>query len=238
MKKLIVANWKSNPGTLREALKLAKASDFKDVVIAPPYPYLKQVGKLLKQASLGAQNVFWEDGGPYTGEVSASQLRHLKVKYIIVGHSERRLHLQETDEVINKKIKLVLTSGLKAIICVGENWNTRRKGIAVAKRFVANQLKKDLAGIRKQELGSRKLLIAYEPIWAIGTGKTDSAKTSIEMISFIKKILDTKVLYGGSVNAKNAAVFLNQKEIDGALIGGASLNPKSFRAIIQARDSV
>lgn len=238
MTKLIIANWKSNPQTLPEALKLARASDFKNVVIAPPYPYLEQARKLLKKASLGAQNVFWKNGGPYTGEVSASQLRHLKITYVIVGHSERRKNLGETDEMINRKIKASLKDGLKVVLCVGEDWNTRRKGLVAAKRFVANQLKKDLAGNSKREAGRRKLLIAYEPVWAIGTGKADSAKTSAEMISFIKKISDTKVLYGGSVNAKNAAAFLQQSGIDGALVGSASLNPKLFRAIIKVRDSI
>lgn len=237
MRKLIVANWKSNPKNLSEAIKLAGASDFKNVVIAPPYPYLEQVGKHIRRASLGAQNVFFENGGPYTGEVSVSQLRHLKVTYVIVGHSERRKNLGETDEMISKKIRASLKVGLNVLLCVGEDWDTRRKGIVAAKKFVANQLKKDLAGNRKRGAGNRKLLIAYEPVWAIGAGKADSAKTSAEMISFIKKILDTKVLYGGSVNAKNAAAFLRQGGIDGALVGSASLDPKSFKAIIKARDS-
>ncbi len=248
MNKLIVANWKSNPNTASEAIKLAEASDFKNVVIAPPYPYLEQVGKLIKKASLGAQDVFQKDGGPYTGEVSLSQLRDLKVKYVIVGHSERRKHLGESDEVINQKVKLVLSGRLKVILCVGEDWLTRRKGITAAKNFVANQLKKDLSGNRKREAGSGNLFIAYEPIWAISSvsgNRADTPQDAAEVMKFIKrvlntryKVLDTKVLYGGSVDAKNADAFLNRKEIDGALVGNASLSSQSFKAIIKARDSV
>ena len=248
MNKLIVANWKSNPATLHEAVKLAKASDFKNVVIAPPYLYLEKIGKLVKKASLGAQNVFQKDGGPYTGEVSLTQLKNLKVKYVIVGHSERRQHLGESDEVINQKVKPALGGGSKVILCVGEDWPARRKGVAAARRFVATQLKKDLAGIRKQELGSRNLIIAYEPVWALSTskgGKADTPKDAVQMISHIKRVLNLRfairnlpILYGGSVIPRNVKSFLSQPEIDGALIGGASLNPQSFKTIIKIRDSL
>ncbi len=247
MNKLIVANWKSNPDTLSEAIKLAESSDFKNVVIAPPHLYLEQVGKLIKKASLGAQDVFQKDGGPYTGEISLSQLKDLKVKYIIVGHSERRKHLGENDEVINQKVKLVLSGGLKVILCVGKDWLTRRKGITAAKNFVANQLKKDLSGNGKREAGSRNLLIAYEPIWSISTSKgnrIDTPEDAVEMISYIKRYLGSRrqilasALYGGSVTPKNAKSFLSQANIDGALVGGASLSSQSFKTIIKARDSI
>lgn len=245
MVKLIVANWKSNPETLREAIALARASDFKDVVIAPPYPYLEQVGKLIRKASLGAQNTFWEDGGPYTGEVSVGQLRRLKVKYVIIGHSERRKNLNETDQMINKKVRTALKAGLKVILCVGEDWNTRRRGIATAKQLVGKQLKNNLAGIRNAKLEIRNLAIAYEPVWAIGTGKSDSPENSAQIITHIRNILntrylirDTKVLYGGSVAPQNAKSFLSRPESNGALVGGASLNAQSFKAIIKARDSI
>ncbi|MDP3991581.1 MAG: triose-phosphate isomerase [Candidatus Colwellbacteria bacterium] len=253
MSKLIVANWKANPKTFTEALKLVKASDFENVVIAPPYIYLQTLSWVLKKAALGAQDTFWENAGPYTGEVTPSQIKNLKVKYVIIGHSERR-GFGETDEMINKKIKAALKVGLRVILCVGEDWNTRRKGIAAAKQFVGNQLKKDLLETKNLKIKNKNLLIAYEPVWAIGTGKADSAKTSAEMISYIKKILDsrypssraklatghsqilkTKVLYGGSVTPKNAKAFLSQPEIDGALVGGASLNQKEFRKIINAQ---
>lgn len=247
MKKLIVANWKSNPDTLAEAIKLARASDFKNVVIAPPYPYLGQIGKLIKQASLGAQDVFQKDGGPYTGEVSLSQLKDLKVMYIIVGHSERRKHLGESDEVINQKVKLVLSRGLKVILCVGEDWPTRRKGITAAKNFVANQLKKDLFQAKNLKLKTKNLLIAYEPVWAISSvsgSRADTPQDAVEMITYVKELitknykLRTKVLYGGSVTPKNTKSFLSQVDIDGALVGGASLSPHSLRTIVKIRDSV
>ena len=248
MTKLIVANWKSNPNTVTEALKLARASDFKNVVIAPAYPSLEQVEKLNRKASLGAQNTFWEDGGPYTGEVSVSQLCRLKVKYVIVGHSERRLHLQETDEVINKKVKLVLSSGLKVILCVGESLKVRREGALASQRHVARQLDQDLKGITSSRFKLANLIIAYEPIWAIGTSKPDKPGDATAIISSMRRKLflkydirrrgEIKFLYGGSINARNAFGFLSRQGIDGALVGGASLNPKSFKAIIKARDSI
>lgn len=245
MKKLIVANWKSNPASFREAIKLAKASDFKPVVLAPPYVYLQTISWILKKATLGAQDVFWEVNGPYTGEITPTQLKNLKVKYVIVGHSERRRHLKETDAMINLKVKAARKAGLKVILCVGEDWLTRRKGITAAKKYIANQLKKDLAGIRNSKLRTRNLVIAYEPLWAIGTGKADKPKDSIAIISYIKeslatyyKLPTTKVLYGGSVNSKNAVGFLKPEEIDGALVGGASLKPKEFKSIIKIRNSL
>lgn len=247
MRKLIIANWKSNPQSITEAIKLAKASDTRNVVIAPPYPYLEKLGGVLRHASLSSQNVFWEDGGSYTGEVSPSQLKNLKVTYAIIGHSERR-RLGETDEIINKKVKTALTRGLKVILCVGENSKVRRRGALASQRYVANQLKKDLSGIKKQEMGSRNLIIAYEPVWAIGTGKADKPGDATAIISSMRRELllkygslggsRVKFLYGGSLNAKNAFQFLSREGIDGALVGGASLNPKVFKAIIKARDSL
>ncbi len=247
MKKLIVANWKSNPSTLTEAVGLAKGSDFKDVVVAPPYLYLAKIGQTIGRASLGAQDVFWQDGGPYTGEVSVSQLKNLRVRYVIIGHSERRRHLGETDEMINKKVKLALGGGLKVILCVGEDWPIRRKGVSATKKFVAGQLKKDLAGIRSASRRTkiRNLAIAYEPVWAISTskgGRADTPKDAAQIITLIRHVLylqfairNLPILYGGSVTPKNAKSFLSQPEIDGALVGGASLNPESFKAIIKAR---
>ena len=244
--KLIIANWKANPNTFNQALVLAKGSDFKNAVIAPPYIYLQTISWDLKKAALCAQDTFWEEDGPYTGEVTPSQLKSLKVKYVIIGHSERR-ELGETDEMINKKVKTALKAGLKVVLCVGEDWSTRRKGIAAAKRFVGDQLKQDLKLITNK-LMTNNLLIAYEPVWAISTskgGKPDTPKSSVEMINYIKKTLTTyyqlhttKILYGDSVTPKNAKSFLSQPEIDGALIGGASLNPKSFKAIIKIRNSL
>lgn len=245
MAKLIVANWKSNPKSISEAVKLAKASDFENVVIAPPYPYLEKVGRIIKKAFLGAQDVFWEDGGSYTGEVSISQLKDLKVKYVIIGHSERREHLGETDEVINKKIRLALSRGFKVVLCVGESLKVRRQGALASQRHVLKQLTQGLRGINSIK---PNLIIAYEPIWAIGTGKSDSPGEATAIISSMRKKLflkhgiqrrgEIKFLYGGSINARNAFGFLNRQGIDGALVGGASLSPQSFKTIIKARDSI
>lgn len=245
MKKLIVANWKSNPPTLAQAIRLAKASDFKNVIIAPPHVYLDSLSKILKNASLGAQNTFSKDGGPYTGEVSPRQIKSLKAEYVILGHSERRKYLAETDEIVNEKVKLAIKKGLKVVLCVGENWSTRRKGIATAKEFVANQLNKDLIQTKNLKLKTKNLLIAYEPVWAIGTGKADTPKNAAEMMGFIKdylnsklEIRNSKLLYGGSVTPENAEAFLAQPEIDGALIGSSSLIPQQFKTIIKIRDSL
>ena len=247
MGKLIIANWKANPATFSEALKLAKASDFKNVAVAPPYVYLQPLSWTLKKATLCAQDTFWEASGPYTGEITPSQLKNLKVKYVIVGHSERR-KLGETDLMINNKVKAAMKAGLKVILCIGEDWLTRRKGITAAKNFVASQLKGNLRGIRKKEARNRNLLIAYEPIWSISTSKgnrIDTPEDATQMIRHIRNILDTRylihntnILYGGSVNSKNAKSFLSQPEIAGALAGGASLNPKEFKTIIKISNSL
>lgn len=242
-KKLLVANWKANPDSPGRALVLAKKiekatpkSKVVEVVIAPPFPFLLPVAKVLKKAKLGAQDVFWEDIGPYTSEISWHQLKHLKVAYVIVGHSERRRLLRETDDIVNKKVLAALKAGLKVILCVGEPKAIRKKGIGAAKNYVKSQLQKDLRGLKPK---TKKLVIAYEPIWAIGTGAPDKPEDTVKMAQFIKtslntkfKILNTRILYGGSVTGKNAAAFLKHGGIGGALVGGASLKPKEFGKII------
>lgn len=242
-KKLIIANWKSNPTSVKEAVKLAKAEDEMNVIIAPPFPFLESVGNVINRASLGAQDIFWEDVGSYTGEVSWRHLKNLKVKYVIIGHSERRKNLKETDEMINLKLKAVLQAGLKAVLCVGESAVVRKKGIKEAKKFVKKQLTKDLESLKTINYKLKtNLIIAYEPVWAISTekgGKPDTPRDAVEMVEFIKEILhskfripNSKVLYGGSVNAKNANEFLREKAVDGALVGGTSLHPLEFHKVI------
>jgi triosephosphate isomerase len=229
MLKPIVANWKMNPASLKEAVKLAKASDKKGAVVVPPFVFIEEVGKVLKRAALGAQDVFWKDKGAYTGEISPEELKRLGVKYVIIGHSERRA-LGEKDSVVNKKAKTAVAHGFKVILCVGEKWNARKKGFAVAKRFVADQLRRSLKGAVKN------VIVAYEPVWAIGTGRNDSPEDASEMALFIKKSLGsagTKVLYGGSVNGKNAKSFLEAPGIDGLLVGGASLKEREFNRILR-----
>ncbi len=250
MDKIIIANWKMNPDSpekaerlVKEIVRGVKKPGGVEVVIAPPFVFLDPVAKVLKaksyklKAKVGVQDVFWERKGAYTGEVSPSQLKSLGASYVIVGHSERRA-LGETDEMINRKVKAALKEGLKVILCVGEPWSVRKKGLAAAKRFVRNQLTKNLSDVRSQ---MSDVIIAYEPVWAIGTGLADKPSDTVALVNFIKEFLKTtsdklktKVLYGGSVTSKNAKSFLNQKAIDGALVGGASLKASEFTKIIEA----
>lgn len=250
MKKLIVANWKMHPDSAKNAVSLAAKiekgipkSNKAEVVIAPPFPFLEDVKKVLKNSKLGAQDVFFENKGAYTGEVSPSMLKSSGVEYVIIGHSENR-KLGETDAIINKKIKATLKEGLKVILCVGEGLEIRKKGLSSAKNFVQAQLKKDIP-TTNYKLPTTQLVVAYEPVWAISTNKNskpDRPEDSAEMIKYIKQILHSKfyilnsrVVYGGSVNSRNAKNFLQYKEIDGALIGGASLKAEEFIKIINIK---
>lgn len=228
MDKLLILNWKMNPGTLKEAVALAKDSDFKSVVVAPPFPFIEEVGKVLKKAKLGAQDIFWESKGAFTGEVSAQELKDLCVEYVIIGHSERRHKLGETDEMIAKKLKAAAENGLTPVLCVGETKKEKDSGKKEA--VIERQLKIGLSLLsQKPKAKSQKLLVAYEPVWAIGTGDPETPESARETIQFIKKTLSTKVLYGGSVNSNNLADYLKFKEIDGALVGGASLNKEEIK---------
>lgn len=245
MTKIIVANWKMNPLTVSEALKIASAVDVKGVVICPPPPFLIQVKSQLKKAGLGAQDVFG-DGPPtgqgaFTGEISPAMLKKIGVEYVIIGHSERRRHLAETDEMIGRKIKAAVSAGLKVVLCVGEQLSVRKKGLPAAKNFVKSQLLKDLKGtISDLQLRTSNIIVAYEPIWAVGTGKPDNPSETADMAKFIKTILASRfmihasrVLYGGSVTSSNIARILKYDEIGGALVGGASLKPGEFKKIIK-----
>jgi triosephosphate isomerase len=244
MNKIIIANWKMNPASLRTALRLARASDKKGVVVVPPFVFTEEVGKILRRAKLGAQDVSREDppsgGGPYTGEVSWRELKKLGVEYVIVGHSERRA-MGERNGVINRKLKIAISHGLKVILCVGEKSSVRRRGKEASMRFVGGQIASALRGVTGRELRAMNLLVAYEPVWAIGTGRNDTPADASEMAEFIRKRLSarckpraTRVLYGGSVNPKNAKSFLTDKNMDGLLVGGASLSASGFGGIINA----
>jgi triosephosphate isomerase len=252
MRKLLVANWKENPSSESKAVALfagiarAKRKTI-SVVVCPPFIYLEKIAAQFRKISatgkknfaLGAQDVFWEEKGAFTGAVGPKMLRSLGVRYVIIGHSERRRYFKETDATINKKIKLALRDGLHVILCVGESQAVRKKGIAAAEKFVKNQLKKDLSGIVRGDLNKDKIIIAYEPIWAIGTGKNDTPADAVKMARFIKKTVnggktkDLKVLYGGSANSKNIADFVQYKEVGGALVGGASLKTEEFGSMIK-----
>jgi triosephosphate isomerase (TIM) len=237
MPKLIVANWKLNPPTAAGAKKLFAdytkigRSKNAEVVVCPPFPYIGLAPKGFKHG-LGAQDVFWVEKGAYTGEVSSQMLASLKAKYVIIGHSERRAWLNETDEVINKKVEAALKARMTVILCVGENADVRRTGLNAALQFVEAQLRKDLAGFSSRAVRAG-VIVAYEPIWAIGTGQADKPEETVEMAKLIHKLTGSRVLYGGSVNSKNAREFLAHKEIDGALVGGASLTAKEFSLIIE-----
>lgn len=247
-KNLIIANWKVNPSTLREALALAQKTELAasayrnvEIVIAPPYPFLAAVAPILKRVKLGSQDAFWEGAGPYTGEVSWQQLKNLKVGYVIIGHSERRIFLGETDEMIAKKIRALLEHGLRPILCVGEREQSSRE----MSEIVAHQLEAALTGIKKSLI--KNLIIAYEPVWAISTmpdSRPDTPESAFQSNIYIRKILcrifgrtageGILIIYGGSINAGNIRSFLTDGHMRGTLVGSASLNAEEFGRIIAA----
>ncbi|MBI5079118.1 triose-phosphate isomerase [Candidatus Wolfebacteria bacterium] len=249
-KKLIIFNWKMAPQSLGEAkrlltynLQLTTNNKNIEIVICPPFVYLLEASSVVGRRSLvklGAQNVFWEEKGPYTGEISVKMLKNFGVEYVLIGHSECRKYLNETDEMINKKVLSVLKAGLKVVLCVGEDLSVRRRGKKAVENYIKKQLEKDLKGVLNLKSKILNLIIAYEPIWAINTGHSDTPRDALEIIKFIKKILvasgyalTPKVLYGGSVDSKNIAKFLEHSEIDGALVGHASLKAGEIKKIIQ-----
>ncbi len=228
---LIVANWKMNPQTLEEAKKLVLSSDKKGVVFCPPFVFIKNVKELVKKAEVGAQNCFFEKGGSYTGEISPVMLKKLGCRYVVVGHSERRVYFGENNTLINKKIKAVLREGLTPIFCVGE---TRED--ANSMDDVREQIVEGVSG-----LSAKKVIVAYEPVFAIGTGIPCDVKEAEKKKVFIKSVLaknynkgeQVPVLYGGSVNAKNASSYIKEAGFQGLLVGGASLKAKEFEKIIE-----
>lgn len=232
MKNLIVANWKLNPVTKKEAEEIfsgikAGAGDKCEVVVCPPFTYLTE----LKGMPLGAQNVFYEEKGAFTGEVSPAMLKDLGVEYVIIGHSERRKYFGETDEIINKKIKKSLELGLKVIFCIGETQEQHDSGEKNA--VLEKQIKIGLAGVEDKN----NLNIAYEPVWAIGTGNNCGVDETKESINFIKKIAgDLRVLYGGSVKSENSGEYIKNAGANGLLVGGASLNAEEFVKIIKTAE--
>jgi len=237
MNKLIIANWKMNPQTLDEALSLARASDNNGLVIAPPFPYLISIGKEISHATLGAQDVFWEERGAFTGEVSASELKDIGIRYVIVGHSSRRIEFHETDEMIGKKLVAVIVNTMTPVLCVGETKEEHDKGETEA--VIERQVTVALSSVDERDI---PIVIAYEPIWAISTAqdaKPDTPENAVQIISFIKDIVVKKgfshvvYIYGGSVTEGNAQSFLKKNEIDGALVGGASLQADAINAIVK-----
>jgi triosephosphate isomerase len=239
--KIIAGNWKLNPQTLKEAKFIfnfvkRNAKKFRNVkiIIFPPFLYLSYFlkFKIPKNLSLGAQNCFWEEKGAFTGEISPTMLKNLKVEYVILGHSERRRYFGETDQIINKKLRVVLKTKLKPILCIGETKKERKEGktFKVLKRQIKKAFK-DLSSRTYYNISS--VIVAYEPFWAIGTGLACDPKKAREVLVFLRKILKkNKILYGGSVNLKNAKNYIDEG-FDGLLIGGASLRPKEFIQIIR-----
>ena len=248
-KTIIAGNWKMNQlasgvPAFMDALKGALAvGSGEETVLCVPFPLIPAMAAAAEGTCVkfGAQDVSAHEKGAYTGEVSADMLADLGVTYCIIGHSERRAYHAESDELVNAKLKALLAKGITPILCVGESLEQRDDGKTL--KVVSDQVKADFADVSAED--ARKVVIAYEPIWAIGTGRTATAEQAQEVCGFIREYLAEKVydwdtskamsiLYGGSMNAGNAAELLGQLDIDGGLIGGASLKPADFSVIIKA----
>ena len=246
-KNIIAGNWKMNK-TNQEAVQLVntlkenlKDTQNTEVVLCPPFTSLLSVYEILKTSpiKLGAQNIYFEREGAYTGEISPLMIKNVGCEFVILGHSERRKYFKEDDGIINKKIKLALSSGLTPIVCVGETLEEREKG--VAEDTVTTQVRNCFTDITEDNMS--KLVIAYEPVWAIGTGKTATPEVADGMHFVIRNQLSKlfssnlsdsiSVLYGGSVKPDNIDILMAQENIDGALVGGASLDSASFSRIVQ-----
>lgn len=247
MKKIIIANWKCNPTTSKEAQKMIsflkqglKKVKKAEVVICPPFVYLASSKFQESRVKLGSQDCFWEEKGAFTGEISAKMLKDLGVKYVILGHSERRYIFGETSESVAKKVKAVLNLSLTPIVCIGETLQDRKE----TKTFqvIEAQLKQSLQGIAKNQIN--KVILAYEPVWAIGTGNNCSSDEALTVSLFLRKLIlniagrkavqGLRILYGGSVSVDNAVEYLQNDSINGLLVGGASLDSKEFISIVKS----
>src|SRR5256714_2838763 len=248
-KKIVAANWKMNM-TQAESARFVKSflinvGDITDVdvVIVPPFTAIAKVTETLGNAQnvrVGAQNMYWEKNGPFTGEISAPLLRDLFVHYVVLGHSERRTLFGETDEMVNRKVRAALEAKLRPIVCIGETLEQRDRGNV--EKTLSIQLRGSLAGLTPKEL--QETVIAYEPVWAIGTGRNATPAQAQEAHAFIRRTLRemadettaerVRIQYGGSVKPENAGELLSQPDIDGALVGGASLDPRRFVQIVKA----
>lgn len=250
--KTIIANWKMNVG-VRESVALARASLLTlrgrkvnpELVLCPPFVALFEVRKVVARSSamIGAQNMFWEGAGAHTGETSSRMLLELGVSHVIIGHSERRVQLGETDEMVNKKVLHALSEQITPILCVGESKTQREAGEAHA--IVETQL---VAALRGAGWHHRKLYIAYEPVWAIGTGESATVGEVVQMHRFIRSLLlrlfpdlsarQAAILYGGSVDGENAYGLLREPEVEGVLVGGASVKIRQLKEIVAAAAEV
>jgi len=248
-KKIVAANWKMNMTQAESArfvesllLDLGDITDV-EVVIVPPFTAIAKVMDALGKAQnikVGAQNMHWERGGAFTGEISAALLRDLFVHYVVLGHSERRILFGETDEIVNRKVRAAHEASLRPIVCVGETLEQRDRGNV--EKILSIQLRGSLKDLSEKEL--QETVIAYEPVWAIGTGRNATPAQAQEAHAFIRDTLRDlsdeatadriRIQYGGSVKPDNARELMSQPDIDGALVGGASLDPRSFSEIVKA----
>jgi triosephosphate isomerase len=251
-KKLIAGNWKMNKTSadgvalVRDLVTAVGKQADVDVVVCPPFTAIEAVGKALEGSNikLGAQNMHFEAGGAFTGEISAPMLRAIFATHVILGHSERRTLFGETDEYINKKVAAALKNQLRPIFCVGETLAERES--AATLKVVQTQVERGLEGVSKDQAAS--VVVAYEPVWAIGTGKVATTEQAQEVHAFIRGLLmklftesvaqKVRILYGGSMKPANAPELLAQKDIDGGLIGGASLEARSFVELVTAASGV
>ncbi len=251
MKKIIIGNWKLNLDHL-EAIQLLQKINYSlpedieeniEIVLSPSFTSLRSLQTVISsdklKIKLSSQNVSQYSSGPYTGEISAAQLKKLDIEYAIVGHSERRTLFNEVDSVINDKVNRLIDTEIVPIFCFGESIDERKSGTYL--NFIENQINEGLKGLRKDKV--KKLVVAYEPIWAIGTGEVASLENIVEVLDYVKNIINKKpffnddnikFIYGGSVSPDNAEDILNSKIVDGALVGGASLDANKFLDIIKA----
>ncbi len=250
--KFIAGNWKMNT-SLAETAALARTLIDKTqsiqktiIMLAPPFTNLQTAFGLLKNSKikLGGQNLYWEDKGAYTGEISGAMLKDLGCTYVIIGHSERRQYFKESSEDVNRKVSAALRHNLLPIVCVGETLEQRQKGEALA--IVEHQVRNGLEGFSADQ--ALLFTMAYEPVWAIGTGQAATPRDAVEVHSLMRSVLlemfgnevaqSVRIQYGGSVTAENIESFIREPEIDGALVGGASLKTDAFATIIEAAESV
>jgi triosephosphate isomerase len=250
--KFIAGNWKMNTTraettTLLQALiQETTAIEKTTIMVAPPFTNLQVASELLQNSKikLGGQNMYWENKGAFTGEISPLMLKDLNCTHVILGHSERRQYFRESNQEINRKIQAAFHHQIHPIVCVGESLENRERGQTLG--VVEFQIRNGLTGITAEQLNS--FTIAYEPVWAIGTGRAATPADAVEVHSYLRSLLaemfnstiaeETRIQYGGSVTAENVSSFLAEQEIDGALVGGASLKAESFLKIIQAAESL
>lgn len=250
-KKIVAGNWKMNK-TYEEGLALVseianmvpdEVNNDATIVLCPPFPFLAGIAKALAgndKIKLGAQNCYQKESGAYTGEVSAAMLKSVGVEYVILGHSERRQYFNEDNQLLEAKVKAALVQGLKPIFCVGESLEQREQELTF--EIIQTQLKEGIFNLSNEEFAH--IVIAYEPVWAIGTGKTATSAQAQEVHAFIREqiarhydaqaALDTTILYGGSANPGNARELFAQPDVDGGLIGGASLKSRDFTDIVKS----